>query len=288
MKNLLSLKKLLTIVLIAAAVSIGGGLTLAAQTEVSIKVKGADSMWGRIHSLAVLYMKYHPQVDITVSPGSLVDEGMSALIAGETDVAMASRKITAQESEAARLKGLRLDEHLVGYGGIVIVTDLQNPTDELSVEQVRKIFTGQIVNWKEINGKDQAVTVFKSGEKHPGTLVFVENDMLGGVPITGSAITLPDFPAILDKVAETPGSIACVRMRDPFPGPKARTKSLRIRKDENSPPVVASSKTISDGTYPFRRPYYLYTAAGANGDVRSFVAFAVSRGWGTPYLIHEW
>jgi len=272
-------KKILIIAVIAAAFSIAGGLPSAAQTKVTIKVKGADSMWGRIRSLALLYMKDHPQVDIAISANSLVDEGMTALIAGEADVAMASRKITPQESKAAKARGLQLDEHLVGYGGIVIITDQQNPVDELSIDQVRKIFTGEIVNWKDINGRDQAITVFKSGEKHPGTLLFVENDILGGVPITKSAITLPDFPGIIKKVAETAGSIAYVRMRDTFPGPAARTKSLKIRKDEHSLPVSASRATIGNGTYPLRRPYYLYTVANAGKDVRSFVDFLVSQGW---------
>ena len=122
-------------------------------------------MWGRVRSLAMLYMKDHPQVDIVVSANSPVDDGMEALIEGEADVAMASRKITVHESEAAKLKGLQLDEHLVGYGGIVIVTCKQNPVNELSIDQVRKILTGEIVNWKDINGKDQAIIVFKSGEK---------------------------------------------------------------------------------------------------------------------------
>ncbi len=272
-------KKILIIALIMAACSIAGGLPSAAQTRVSIKVTGADSMWGRAHHLAIVYMKDHPQVDITVSRHSLVDEGMKALIARETDVAMASRKITAQESEAAKVKGLQLDEHLLGYGGIVIITNQQNPINELSIDQVRKIFTGEIVNWKDISGQDQAITVFKSGEKHPGTLLFMENDILSGVPITKSAITLPDFPGIIKKVPETTGSIAYVRMRDTFPGPAARTKSLKIKKDEHSLPVSASRATIWNGTYPFKRPYYLYTVANAGKDVRIFVYFLVSQGW---------
>ena len=248
------MKKILAIALTLAAFSIAGGLPSAAQTKVHIKVTGADSMWGRVRSLAVLYMKDHPQVDIAVTPNSLVDEGMKALIAGEADVVMASRKITAQETEAAKAKGLQLDEHLVGYGGIVIITDRRNGVSELSIDQVKKIFTGEIVNWKDVNGKDQAIVVFKSGEKHPGTLLFVQNDILGGVPFAKSAATLPDFPAIKKKVAQTPGSIAYVRMRDPFPGPESRIKLLNIGKDEHSPPVAASRATIANGTYPLETP----------------------------------
>src|SRR5208283_31589 len=123
-------KKIMIIAVIVAAFSIAGGLPSTAQTKVPIKVKGSESMWGRVRSLALLYMKDHPQVDIAVSANSLVDEGMQSLIAGEADVAMASRKITAQESEAAKARRLQLDEHLIGYGGIVIVTDLKNPVNE--------------------------------------------------------------------------------------------------------------------------------------------------------------
>jgi phosphate transport system substrate-binding protein len=281
-------KKILIIALVTAAFSFAGGLFCAAQTRVAIKVTGADSMRGRIRSLALLYMKDHPDVDISVSANLLVDEGMKALLEGQADVAMASRKITADEDHAAKAKGLQIDEHLIGYGGIVIVTDKQNPANELTIDQVRKIFTGEIVNWKDIGGKNQAITVFKSGEKNPGTLLFVQNDILGGVPFTKSAVTLPDFPVIIKKVSQTSGSIAYVRMRDPFPGPEAKTKLLKIRKDELSPPVGPSRATISNGTYPLRRPYYLYTAATASKDTRSFVDFVVSRGWGEPKLTHEW
>ena len=282
------MKKVLIVSFIVAALSIAGGLPPAAQTKAPIKVTGADSMRGRVRSLALLYMKDHPDVDITVSGNSKVDEGMKALIAGQADVVMASRKITPRESETAKAGGLQPEEHLIGYGGIIIVTDKRNPVSELSIDQVRKIFTGKIVNWKDIEGKDQAITVFKSGEKHPGTLFFVENDILGGVPITKGAITLPDFPAIIKKVGETAGSIAYARIRDQFPGPQAGTKLLQIKKDESSPAVSASRATISNGTYPLRRPYYLYTSAAAGKDVRSFVDFVASKGWGEPKLTHEW
>ena len=76
------MKKILIIAVIAAAFSIAGGLPSAAQTKVTIKVKGADSMWGRIRSLALLYMKDHPQVDIAISANSLCGTHSPALRPG--------------------------------------------------------------------------------------------------------------------------------------------------------------------------------------------------------------
>ena len=283
------MKRVLKIVLILTALSFAGGLSSTAYSRAPIAVRGAYSMWGRVHSIAMVYTKEHPQVAVSVYSHSLVDQGMKALLEGKADVAMASRKITPKESEQAKAKGIALEEHLVGYGAVVIITDRQNPVKDLSVEQVKKILTGKIVNWKDIDGKDQAITVFKCSAKlHPGTLYFIENGMLGGAPITPKAEAMPNFPDVVKMVGQTPGAIACVRIRDQFPGLKARTKVLDIRKDEHSPPVGPSRGTISDGTYPFRQPYYFYTTAAADKEVRDFVEFAVSHGWGQPILTYVW
>ncbi len=272
------MKKTLIIAGLAAILSISSYVPSVAYERVSIKVTGANSMWGRIRCLALLYMKSHPQVDIAVS-GNSPDEGIKALISGETDVAMASRKITVREREDAKARGVIIKEILIGYGGIFIITDKQNNVDELSVDQVRKIFTGRIVNWQDINGQDHGIIVFKSGDKDCGTSRFVEDELLCGVPITKAAVTLPAFSTIISQVARTEGSIAYVRPRDPFPGPAVRIKVLKIRKDENSPTVSPTDATIGDGTYPLRRSHYLYTTAGAGKEVRDFVDFAASKGF---------
>jgi phosphate transport system substrate-binding protein len=99
---------------------------------------------------------------------------------------------------------------------------------------------------------------------------------------------MPNFPGVVRKVGETPGAIAFVRSRDPFPGAKARTRIVKIKKDDHSPSISPSRATLSDGTYPFRRPYYLYTSAAAGSEVRGFVDFAVKQGWGQPALTHVW
>ncbi len=283
------MKRVFEIVLILIAVSLSTALCSVAHARDRISVTGAYSMWGRVHSIAMAYEKDHPQVAVSVLSHSLVDQGIKALIEGKTDVAMASRKITPRESEEAKAKGVKLDEHLLGYGAVVIITDRQNPVRDLSVDRVKEILTGKIVNWKEIGGKDQTIKVIVASAKlHPGTFYYVENDILGGAPIAGGAQTMPDFPEVVKKVGETPGAIACVRIRDQFPGSRARTKVLGIRHDEHSEPVVPARDTISEGTYPFRQPYYFYTASTADRQVRSFVEFAVGQGWGQPLLTYVW
>jgi len=262
-----------------------------AQTKTTIKVSGADAMYGRISGLSKLYVKEHPDLDVTIAKGLLVDEGMKALIDQSADVAMASRKITDQEMKAAESKGVKVVENLIGYGGIVIITDPANSVDEVTIEQVGKVFKGEVKNWSQVGGKDQAITVVRTGEKHPGTLAFVEQDLLGGVPVTKDALVVPDFPTAMAKVAETPGSITFTRIRDPFEsdaGRAAKIKPLKIKKDPASPSVMPSRASVSDGTYPLKRPYYLYTTSTAKKEVLGLVDFIVKKGWGEQNLTYMW
>ena len=265
--------------------------SVGAQTEETIKICGADSMYGRISGLCKGFAKDHPQCLINVTKDSLVNEGMQDLINSKAEIAMASRKATPQEMEAAKAKGVQLVEHLIGYGGIVIITDAGNSVGELSVDQVRRIFTGELANWKSVGGKDQPIAVFSVGEKHPGTVCFMEQDILGGAQICKEAKALPDFPTIMQTVAETPGSVAFTRIRDPFEsqvGHSVKIKALKIKKDELSPPVNPSRSTVKDGSYPLKRPYYLYTTGAASKEVQSLVEFIASKGWGEQSLTYMW
>jgi phosphate transport system substrate-binding protein len=197
---------------------------------------------------------------------------------------MASRILTVRENIAARSKGVHLVEHLIGYGGIVIITHPTTAIGEITIDQVRRLLKGECVNWKELDAQYQPVVVFKTVDKHPGTLQFVQNSILAGAHIAKSAQEVPDFPALMEKVAETPGAIAYARIRDPFEtetGHTTRIKVLKIKKDDVSPPVSPSRKTVLDGSYPLRRTYSLYTSRTADKGVRAFVDYVVSKGWGS-------
>jgi len=258
-----------------------------AQTRADIRVKGADSMYSRIMSLSIPYMKDHPDVDIDVEKNGLVDDGIRALFNGEADVAMASRRITASESETAKKKGVSLSERLIGYGGIVIITHPSTTVGELTMNQVRGLLSGEFANWKEVGAKDQPVKVFKTVGRHPGTLAFVESSILGGAPVARSAVVVSTFFTAIRRVAETPGGIAFTRIRDPYEW-TAKIKVLKIRKDKTAPAVSPSREAVLDGSYPIRRPYFLYTSSRANDAVQAFADYVVSKGWGPPDLTYVW
>ena len=261
-----------------------------AQTEGAksvVRISGADSMFNRIRVLSKVFMNAHPAIQVDLVGGSLVDIGMQELIDNKADIAMASRSLTAKEDQEAVKKGVELVERLIGYGGIVIIVNPSNPVNELTVDQVKKIFKGEYTRWDQVGGRDQFITVVRQDDtQHPGTYLYMVDDFLGG-PFADKSIALTTYPSIMNKVSTTPASIGFVRQRDAFESPIAKKAPIKVLKIKRTPALVGvmpSRETLADSSYALRRPYYLYYSTKAGADVVKFADFIVSKGWGSQDL----
>lgn len=253
----------------------------------AIRVKCPDSMVARIYSLSKIFMKDHPEIRIDFWKGSSVEGGIPALLQGATDVAMSTRRMTDQEIQAAVGLGKEFVERLIGYGGIVILTNRSNPLNSMTVEQVRKVLKGDYTRWNQVGGNDEPIKVFSVGSKHPGTRIFMEQDFLGEAPITDKAVTVEDFPTVMKEVAVIPGAIGYVRVRDAFESSAAREVAIKILEIKQSAATVAvmpSRAYVGDGSYPLRRPYFLYFETKASPAVHKYAEFIVEKGWGPQDL----
>jgi phosphate transport system substrate-binding protein len=253
----------------------------------TIRVKCPDSMVARIYSLSKIFMKDHPEITIDFWKGSSVEGGIPGLLQGTTDVAMSTRRMTDQEIQTAVGLGKEFVERLIGYGGIVILTNRSNPLNSMTVEQIRKVLKGDYTRWNQVGGTDEPIKVFSVGSKHPGTRIFMEQDFLGDAPITDKAVTVEDFPTVMKKVAVTPGAIGYVRVRDAFESSTAREVAIKILEIKQSAATVAvmpSRAHVGDGSYPLRRPYFLYFETKAGPAVRKYSDFIVEKGWGPQGL----
>lgn len=261
------------------------GSVLAAEKALQVAVSG--SMFGRMHTLSKSFEKENPGTKVNMKLVSSVDDVIADLLGKTTTVAMTTRHMSEKESQIALSKGMDLAEHLIGYGGIVIITHAGNPLDELTVDQVKMIFKGDVTRWSELGGNDNPISVFRTGEKYPGTTYFMQQDFLLGQPFVIKGAVEEEFPAVMRKVGQTPGAIGYTRIRDAFETPIAkefRVKVLRIKRDNASPAVMPSRATVNDGTYPIRRPYYLYLEKKTDGEVKKFVDYILKKGWGQQTL----
>ncbi len=271
---------------IFALTMLSGARTKSVQTVV--KVGGADSMFARVQILAKVFMKANPTIKIDIVPGSIVDLGVAELLDKKADMAMASRRITPAEAELASHKGLELAERLVGFGGVVIITHPSNPVNDLTVEQVQKIFRGDFTRWDQVSGSvPQTIKVVRVGDQHPGTILFMEEEFLGHAPFASDALVVTQFPSVMKAVADTPNAIGFVGIRDANESRIAQAggvKILKIRKFAGMEAVAPSRASVADGSYPIRRPYYLYFRASCSADVLKFADFIVSKSWGDQEL----
>ncbi len=261
------------------------GSVVAAERTLQVTVSG--SMFGRIHTLSNSFEKENPGTNINIAFAPSVDDVIAALLEKTTTVAMTTRHITQKEREIALSKGMDLAEHLIGYGGIVIITNTSNPLNELTVDQVKMVFKGDVIRWSELGGNDDPISVFRTGRKYAGTTFFMQEDFLLGQPFVIKASVEEEFSSVMRMVGQTPGSIGYTRIRDAFESPIAgefRVKVLKIKKDDTSPAIMPSRTTVNDGTYPIRRPYYLYLEKKMNGEVKKYVDFILKKGWGQQTL----
>lgn len=249
-----------------------------------IRVRGSDSMAGRIDALAKIFMTNNPGTNIVVSGGS--QSNPDIFKGNGCEVGMFSYKMSDDEKKSLKDAGVPLVERLVGSGGIAIITHPSNTVDELTVDQVKRILTGAYSTWDQVGGAQEPIKVLSIGERHSGTLRFMQVDFLKS-QITTRAEILTYFPSVARRVASTPGAIAYTRVRDVYESPIANSialKVLKIKEGSESQGLLPTRANIANQSYPIRRPYYLYLRSDAGEDTKSFAEFVVSKGWGAEYL----
>ena len=143
------MKKIIS--LIAAAMLILGTITGCenSNTNDTVSTDGSTSMEKVIGYLSESYMEENPNVKITYNPtGS--GSGIQAVIDGRCDIGLSSRDLT--DDEKANLK-----ETIIAIDGIAVIVNPKNPVENLSIEQISKIYKGEILNWKDVGGNDAPI-----------------------------------------------------------------------------------------------------------------------------------
>lgn len=158
-------KRLLKGIIAASlAISIVFAVTGCEKKTVSnstIKISGSTSVSPLMEKEAEFYKKSNKDLDIEIQAiGS--SAGIQDTINGVSHIGMSSRNIKEEEKSSG------LDEKIIAYDGIVIITNNKNTINNLSLEQLKEIYTGKITNWKELGGEDKPIVVV-SREDGSGT-----------------------------------------------------------------------------------------------------------------------
>ena len=206
----------------------------------SVTLAGSTSMEKIANAMNEAFMEKYPNVSATAEfTGS--SAGIESLAAGSVDIGDASRALSDDE------KGQGIVENIVAIDGIAVITDTDNTITDIKSEDLAKVYTGQITNWKDLGGKDEQIVVI-GREAGSGTRDAFE-ELMDVKDSCKYAQELDSTGAVLAKVAATPGAVGYVSL-DVLDD---TVNGLKI----NS--VEPTEENILAGTYVLQRPFVMAT-----------------------------
>ena len=234
-----------TVVAIWATAAWLAGVTLAGDAN-QIVVDGSTTVGPIAKAFAEYYMEKNPDVNITVSESGS-GNGAKSLINAACDVATMSRPMKNSEKKAAQDAGILPIETIVAMDGIAIAVHKSNPVADLTIEQIRDIYTGKIRHWSELGGPDEPIVVI-SRETNSGTYESFETLVMNKEKMDGKVEYVGSNGAIRQRVMSTTGAIGYVGL--------AFTEGVKTVTVNG---VEATPETVLSKEYAIARPLYMYT-----------------------------
>ncbi|MEN6329643.1 MAG: phosphate ABC transporter substrate-binding protein [Methanobacteriaceae archaeon] len=223
-----------------------------------IDVAGSTSVQPVAEALAQEYMKTHPKVKINVQGGGS-GLGIRSVSQGIVAIGTSSKELTAEERGS-------LKEYVLGKEGIVVAVNLENPVDDLSKDELRSIFTGNISNWKELGGPDAPINVVVREDGSGTRKAFEDLVMKKTDKIKSDAIVQTSTESIKLVVEQDPNAIGYISLAHMSSTVKA------VKLDG----VYPSLETIIDGSYELQRPFLFLTRGEPKGAVKEFIDWCLS------------
>jgi phosphate transport system substrate-binding protein len=252
---------------------------LAADTAPeSLLIRGSGAMATLVDGWAKAFAEANPGARIMVSGGG-TSAGFEALFDKAVHLVMATRKINEKEIQAASLAGVKYSETQICRDGVAIIANPVNPVRELTIEQLKKIWTGDITSWKDVGGPDEPILVVTS-DQTSGTAWFLRHHVMEDGYFTGDARIRDFYNEIMRDVSRAkPAALGYCSFQDAEKAEKSKlVRIMAVKKDEQSTAVVPSDDSMKSGSYPLIMPLYLYwNAASASAQVKQFVDFCKSR-----------
>ena len=239
------------------AVGCGSGGSSEGDTA-KITISGSTSVGPTMEVLAEAYQKNNDVKIEVQQPGS--SAGIKNTIDGTSDLGMSSRDL--KDEETADVEGTQ-----IAIDGIAVVTNTANKVKDLTIDQVKDIFTGKITNWKEVGGEDAPIVVI-SREEGSGTRDGFQ-DILGfeSEELTKDATISDGSGNVKSTVEGNENAIAYIS----FGYLDDTLNDLKIDG------VEANDENVVAGKYPISRPFLVVNKKDAMTDnAKAFVDFIMS------------
>lgn len=229
-----------------------------------IRLQGSDTMGAKLVPQLSEHYRAHDR-DVTFEIGAEgTSSGLPGLLAGTTDILMASRELKAKEMMPFKNAGIGLKRADAAADVYVIVVNAENPVRDLTLAQVEGLFAGDHVNWKAVGGRDAPVAIYTRNTAS-GTYKDFQLMAMNGRAYAKAAIKLGGGDPPFMTVPKDPNGIGYVGLA------YAKAKGLAVVKIDGVDPL---GKEVA--RYPLLRHCYYYHREDARAEVVEFVRWASS------------
>jgi phosphate transport system substrate-binding protein len=243
--------------------------TLATASAANITVKGSDTMVRLGQRWAEEYMKKFPKSVIQVSGGGS-GTGIAALLNGTTDICMASRDMKPKEYQDAKSNNVEVHRLAVALDGIAIFLHKDNPVTDFTLAQLKRIYMGELTNWKEVGGKDATIILY-GRENNSGTYAYFKEHVLQEEDYAERCQTLPGTASVVNAITKDVNGIG-------YGGIAWATtvKHAGVKVNDTTAAVHPTLDAVSNGSYPISRELYFFYRGAPSGELKAFINWTLS------------
>lgn len=237
------------------------------QASGTVVIAGSTSVQPLSEELADAFMSQNKEIKVQVQGGGS-GQGIKAVEDGIADLGALSREVKDEE------KGSVTQQIEIAKDGVAVIVNKESDVDDLTMDQIKQIYTGEITNWNQVGGKDAPITVV-SREEGSGTRgAFTEITGIMGKDAEGkevdnttkNALVQPSTGAVLQTVSTTPDTIGYISLGSLSDSVKALKVDGTEATDDN---VVA-------GTYKIQRPFLYVAGKDLSPAAQAFVDYVLS------------
>ncbi len=254
-----------------AIVALCGALVLTGcegqDSSPKVSIVGSTSVQPLAEELANKYKDSHPQSNIEIQ-GVGSTAGIKSVNDGACDIGTSSRDLKKEE------KAWNLTETVIAFDGIAVIVSPNNKVDDLTSEQIAKIFKGEINNWSELGGDNKEIIVV-SREAGSGTrgafeelleLEKKEGDFTVSL-LVDDALIADGTGSVMANVAGKDNAIGYMSI-----GMVDETKVKKVKIDG----IEATEQNVKDNKYLISRPFLMLTKGDAKKETKEFLDFILS------------
>jgi phosphate transport system substrate-binding protein len=258
---------------------------IATRKPVTISIAGATAIYPTLVDLTTEFSRQQPHVLFDISSGNST-LGEERVHLAQVDLAastLISPTVPSERLTVPQIKPLRRVP--IGLDGLVLITHQSNPIDNLTLLQLRELYSGRVWNWQELGGNDEAVHLI-TREDGSGSRTLFDERIMGIEPLALTAVVVPSNADVIDEVLRYEGAIGYVSrafvidLLQPKTAPSPSTltatappPTVHLIKIEDQLPTAA---TLATQSYFLIQPLYLVTSSQPRAVVRQFVDFTLS------------